>query len=269
MGEVLDLVKVNGKYLSEFDSSVRRRFAHIDVPATQFENVANYAFHSEQLRKDAGENMAYAVMAAYNSWPAQARERFRRVLALVDTDRVEKAVFMANQFYPGAKVFASTDSASAPVLVKGIDFVWEGDELNNMHSLTRADQLIPKEVMRRLFLLNKNGVNFEDGYWIFWPYAPYEVSKQEVLSKQLKSFRKDIHHVATLARDVIADSKKKASSLARSSASIAKRPAKATKANPPAVRQRPKLHDPVLTGIIKGHLGRFFFIEIGRWINTD
>jgi hypothetical protein len=227
------------------------------APKNIAQELSCYEWYSDENRKEAAQNVACAFIASERDMPAQYEVRFSKALEIYDTDRVEKAISQARVCHPKAKLFALTDSARAPIRVQGENHLWAGQLLNEQFTLQRDDQLIPKEVMNRLHLLTQKGLWFEDGYALFSPYRPYEPPKKAILAEQYEMLKRDAAQMARAVKSMINTGGKMAGFL---SSSVSSRLSPAN-----------RIPDPVLTGVIEGSLRdrRYFFIELGRWVNSD
>jgi hypothetical protein len=233
------------------------------VEPERISSLANYQWFSDANKREAGENLACTMVAAEGNMPAQVEARFNRALMAYDTDRVEKATFKTKDIYPGAKVFGTRESTDAPIIFEGKDHIWAGQLLSEMYYLERKDQLIPKKVMKRVNLFLNNGLAFEDGYALFWPHQAYKISKRQILANQFQSLKNDTRRLASGIKKAVNTGMNMTTSFAGAVGEFA--------GSVTMPRFNSHLTDPVLTGVIAGSLRekRYFFIEIGRWINSD
>ena len=245
----------------------------------QLRDVEGYRWYSEDNRNKAGENLGCALIGAERDWPAQAQERFSHFFEAYDTDRVEKGISNSSVLYPEAKLFGVTTDAEAPIVINGDKHIWAGQRLSELQSLTRKDQLVPAEVMKRVYDLEHNGVGFKNGYALFWPGLPYEAPKKAIFNEQIELIKVDgrkmgsfVKSGARIVKDTVLSVASSATNITVAVAgSVAQAAGSAIdrmsemRFEAPAVR----LSDPVLTGIIVGSIPndmRIFFIEIGRWV---
>ena len=236
-------------------------------------DMGGYTWHSNVNRKEAGKHLACSFIGAERNWLAQAEERLFRCLKVYDTDRIDKAVSEATAFYPYAKLFGVAKDTEAPIIIKGDKHIWEGKRLSELQRLSREDQLVPCEVMKRVYDIEHSGSGFKDGYALFWPHQAYEISKKNILKGQVESLKDDGRKILFLAKTGAALIKEKISSAHNSIAQVkahVRRVMVGAEGFANGVNEEMSqidLTDPVLAGIIVGSLKdkRLFFIEIGRW----
>ena len=249
----------------------------------QLRDVEVYRWHSEDNKNKAGENLGCALIGAERDWPAQAQERYDGFFKDYDNDRVEKRIANSSVLYPGAKLFGAAPHAGFPITINGEHHIWVGQPLTESQSLTQKDQLVPAEVMKRVYDLEHNGFGFKDGYALFSPEAAYETQVSVILNEQIERGKKDLRKMGILAKSAAKLAWDKASSVANSAVNATTAVAGsvaggvvgiagATAAFTGAVYDglsQVQLKDPVITGIIVGSVPkdrRVFFIEIGRWV---
>ena len=245
----------------------------------KFRDVEGYRWHSEVNRNKAGKNLACALIGAERDWPAQAQERSSHFFEAYDNDRVEKGISNSSVLYPKAKLFGVTTSVVAPIVIKGGEHIWTGQGLSELESLTRKDQLVPPEIMKRVYDLERNGVGFKDGYALFWPDLSYEASKKALFNEQIESIKGDGRKMASFLKSGMRIVKDAVASVANSTAAVAGSVAgSVAQAAGSAIDRMSEIRleanavplvDPVLAGLIFGSVPndrRVFFIEIGRWV---
>jgi hypothetical protein len=227
------------------------------IPTEALAHVGEYEWYSETNRKAAAENLACAIVAVETNMPGQAVTRLVRTLEYYDTDRIEKTIDKAQDYYRKAKVFAVTKHLNSPITIKGENYIWAGQRLDEQQTIAREDHVIPKKVMKQLSLMRRDGLKFEDGHALFYPRKAYEDSMSLILSQQSDKLKNDTRSLALYIKDKLNRGTSTISSIVSKASAIG--------------LASPRLKDPVLTGIIAGSLSerRYFFIELGRWIRSD
>lgn len=232
------------------------------LPATvgKISELGNYKWHSETHKREAGENLACAMIAANENMPAQVKTRVEKALMAYDEDVVEKTITRVQALSPEAKLFAVMESVDTPIIVEGENHSWKGQFLNEMHNLTRSDQLVPKHVMKRINQIQNSGIEFNGGYALFWPDEAYGISKKLILKQQYKLFKTDVYKMISVVKRIVNHGSTMTGKFAKSVGDFA------TSVSLPKL----DLPDPVLTGVIEGSLieKKYCFIEISRWIDS-
>jgi len=233
----------------------------LPVPVGRVSDLKNYEWHSEIHRKEASENLACALIAAKENMPAQVNARVTRTFMAFDEDVVEKTIVRVQELNPDAKLFAVTNSTRFPIKIEGENHDWIGQLLSEMQNLNRPDQLVPKLVMKRIHQIQNAGIEFNDGYALFWPGKAYGAPKKLILKKEWCRIQEDTKAMISLIRNAISNSARVTGQFMGSVGNH--------------VRSTPLfanmfLLDPVLTGVIKGSLNkeRYFHIELSGYAFT-
>lgn len=263
-----------------FDNLYRKRPFYAPVPLQGIRDLANYQWADASKKKVAFDNFACACVAIAEGMDAQIEPRFNKVLETYDTDRVDKNLGLVRQVHSGAKVFTATGTVNSP-MVKGKDFIWVGKRVRGVGRLERPDELIPVDVMKRVYDIRNSGVEFDD-YFMFLPATSYERSKLDVASSEIQKLGDD-------ARSLVRGAKEAAMSALDAGIWVSRKVAAGARSTVDTIsdagqwmshnlneraRMAParvtEFKDPVLTGVINGSLAekRYFFIEIGRWVDT-